>query len=497
MKRAAEFAKKMALPEVELKYRRTGDAEGYVFRLWRGRGEVVAASSLGAAYGACRSRETLISQAVEALGEQKPLFDKRILFIEGDSLVEGVITLPKALLAEPERHTRTLCEGAIALGFNTIAFGALLSPGVREEAAPLPAIELIAAIVEEYGLKLYAMVMAAASIPALIRLWPGCSGAIVTSRVSKQSQATMTYVELIAEGAACLRKAMDKRLDLLLYLPESSLTGWEELLDTLPQGVTLLFPAKAGCSLSGSLHPLWESLRRSPDSAATPLLPIINVGGLGVGGGLWPLLLYPYIDEVMSRMRRHPFSGIVAMVPTMPTIKGLSHCNLWVLGQRLWSQGYSANELAAQWFDIYLPDYSFEKCEPTLLEATALALRIDELMGAATSQYSSEQWRSLVEEAFARLKALNLARPWEGLAPYRPPFYADLRRLLFYLMLNHQLSVPQVIDDADLVPAFWTDITAIPGQGVRSGASVNLRKNIDPKNLPEALLSLYHANYAF
>lgn len=525
MRKAADFAAELACseepPHLTLTYTEGCSDEGYRSDLWRGSMRVTAATPLGAAYGICRSLAAWRGKAVEWLGDHHPLYPKRILFLEGDQEVACgsslYVVMPRSLVAcrsieELQATVSELCRAAISLGFNSLAFGSFR--GVTERGRKTVSAQQcreISQLIEEFGLSLVMMTEVEEPLNLdyddFFELWPNCSAVLFRSRGVTMTEGK-TRLDVLIREASTIATALRSRASLLYYLPYPYCWRqglWSPLLDELPPNSSLLF--SSAMSLEGfSPHPFWEELRSSPDTSATPLLPIFNSGAVGVGAGLWPLLLDHLVELALLRCRRHHFDGVIVMTTALPKPGSLAHSNLWVIGQRLWTPTISTGELMAMWFSLYRPDIDYVKAAPVLREATSLALGVAELLALETGAKSYEQWRSALETAFARLKHLACLS-WDSLQhsdageimptlrDYFDPFYVDMRRILFSLMLKHHVTLPQSVDNRDLSPGFWTRLSAIEGQSVRAGMEVVMHTTIAVDELPLTLQQLYYQNY--
>lgn len=511
------------VPGLQVCYGHEGSFQGYTLAVGRHSVKVAAKTALGAAYGINCAAAACKARAIEWLGEQRPRYERRIFFLEGAvavSLPGGFkLSLPRSLtssatLKEFEEALVALCRGVILLGFNTLAFGAMFACPTEEVALPAEALSLIDAVIGEFALELIAMPIGectSCSLEGLLAVWPSCRSILYHAKSVPMGFQATRLDSLVAEAYAATR-VLPGNMDLLFYVPYNALDNseglcrglWSLLCDELPPSTTLIFGATAADPprCGAAIHPFFDELCRSADVSSTPLMPIINAGCIGAGAGLWPLSLAPYIEQVVAKCRRHNFSGVIALSSAMPQTVGLSHSNLWVLGQCLWTPAIPACELMAMWFECFRADIDYTKAAPLLAEATALALDVIRCLNDPWPK-NREQWRCYLESMLARLKVLALA-PWDdcqlsttslpGLRAYFQPFYADMRRLLFHLILTHQVSLSQAVEEQDLSPGFWTSLKAMPRQGIRTGAEVSLLTSPKSTSLPDELQAIYSHN---
>jgi hypothetical protein len=533
MQRAASFVsdiiKEIESPCLQVSYPDDSNKtslQSYHSQLWRGKLSVRAETPLSAAYGVCRSLIAWRGQVTEWLGDQQPRYENRLLWIEGDVEIKLdpalTIVLPRHLVSSSlsitlEERIVILCRKAIEMGFNGLILGALFAEVLQSGDLPRSECLLIDQVIAGFGLRFFIMPLASdesIDYSTLFDVFPACCGVVYRCvKLAKQPEST-TQLEKLVMQVNCVRQAVPDSKELLCYLPQDILTCqkyrysgvWSQLCDQLPGNTTLVFSATAADppSLAVSMHPFWNELRCSLDVSGVPLLPLLNVGAIGCGGGLWPLSLANEIENTIAKCRRHYFSGVIAIIPAMPKDGSLAHSNLWVTAQRLWRGEASASELMALWFDVYRPDVDYTKAMPLLTEATALALEVTSLFSVSIAK-SHEQWRAALESAFARLKNLS-CQMWEelhhavlaslpSLKDCFEPFYVEMRRLLFQLMLVQQVSLPQIVEDGDLSAGFWTKLNAVRGQSVRAGAEIAYVKSCQVDDLPSNLQFVYRSTY--
>ena len=167
-------------------------------------------------------------------------------------------------------------------------------------------------------------------------------------------------IELLTEEMQLLEDSLKGIGSLIFFLPvtESSVERRGKDLIALSQaagpGTILAFS-----SVSGRVHrdhkaphPVWKLLRSLPYKITTPLLPIVNLGGIKHGEGLWPSLPFDLYDSYLSRMHRHQFAGAIALVNHLPSGMGMLHGSLWIGGQILWRE-MSSDLLAETWLSAF------------------------------------------------------------------------------------------------------------------------------------------------
>ncbi|MFT5316923.1 MAG: hypothetical protein ACI8RA_000163, partial [Chlamydiales bacterium] len=180
--------------------------------------------------------------------------------------------------------------------------------------------------------------------------------------------------------------------------------SFEEISDDVGKKTILSFSVVAGEPYNDNLsyHPIWEQLRTVSDESYTPLLPIIDVGAVGNGQGLWPVLPLDTISACFSRMYRHHFAGAIAMASYLPAKGTFVDCALWVTGQMLWKP-HCPYLLAKTWFlaNRLSPSESWDEQALRNIRDISLRLKRFSNIRECTKQ------NSLVEESY-RLEAEGL-----------------------------------------------------------------------------------------
>jgi hypothetical protein len=251
--------------------------------------------------------------------------------------------------------------------------------------------------------------------------------------------------------------------------------------------VTLAFSANAGDPCDDFLpqHPLWEKIRTAKYSCCMNLLPIVNIGLVNQGEGLWPILSLDKISLYLERCKPGRFSGAVIVTSHTPREDAILSCSLWTASQVLWGNG-EGGLLAETWFKAYRPDlYQHPGWQTLLREMREVAINIGllrSLLKEKRGDIAKEEFRILTDSILSRLKCLfakinNLKsngseRP--NLKEYFSYFYRDARRLILRFLQHYQMPLLGVLDGDDMKPSFWTEISNANSQGITSGVNVVL-----------------------
>lgn len=263
-----------------------GRSEGYSAQCEADELELIGESKLSLAFAEAQWKVALASgRWAELLGSHTPRFPHRALWLP-----------PSA------PH---LVEWAVECGFNTAILGARWW---EKESRPTTSVEELRAA----GLNVWLFGTAhpvEEGVSALLHLGSAPPLTLEATR----------FEQLIQEIRA-LRTSLSPSIQLIYILsPDPSLLEWEAkrleaILDEVPEGVTIAFPAAVG----EQLHPIWRQLRATLDTASTPLLPIFDPSRVDL--------------QFEQPLMRHPFAGGVV-------VGGEEPAPLWAAGQLLWRGG--------------------------------------------------------------------------------------------------------------------------------------------------------------
>ncbi len=140
-----------------------------------------------------------------------------------------------------------------------------------------------------------------------------------------------TSYEILLSELRMLEETVIPSCSLIYYIPSSKKQGdisfrWLEHLfrDISSRTIIAFSPYLEGIEreLISSLHPIWRFLRCKTKGNSTPLMTILNVGCVGQGDGVWPILTLDSIGEVFQRFDDHPFFGVIAYTNHLPQNSG-------------------------------------------------------------------------------------------------------------------------------------------------------------------------------
>ncbi|MBA3604194.1 MAG: hypothetical protein H0W50_11295, partial [Parachlamydiaceae bacterium] len=217
-----------------------------------------------------------------------------------------------------------------------------------------------------------------------------------------------------------LEKCIQGRSKLIFYMPSNHhdealrQARWiNKFIDDMGKNSIISFNAVSGGHFDDhcSDHPLWELLRISPDTSSTAFLPVINIGLIKQGEGLWPTTNFDLLDRFLPRCTRHRFEGIIGLISHIPESGSLLDCNLWVAGQTLWR--YQPTSLLAEtWFKAFRPTEDVQFTLKVMKIARTLSLDLSLLRSIAinpeAAPVTAEEAKIYGENILTSLRLLKL-----------------------------------------------------------------------------------------
>lgn len=281
-------------------------------------------------------------------------------------------------------------------------------------------------------------------------------------------------IDLALREVQALEALIDDRCSLIYEIDSSSQIHWiPELMDSVGNKTLISFSAIDGKPTEDhkDYHPLWKLLRELPDTSATRLLPILNMGGVDQGEGVWPIIPIGLLEYTMNHMRRQPFAGAVVMTRHLSKQGTFLDGALWTAGHALWGE-HSPSLLLETWCKAFHP--SLASLE-VLADFWKVGRRLSELKEVRTT--TTEECRSLSESLIGELNRLQILVDKgcdQKVRDYFVYFARDARRkILHFLQVNHAPMV-NVLNGDDLLESFWTVIQQSGGSGLTSGAKVTV-----------------------
>ncbi len=329
-----------------------------------------------------------------------------------------------------------------------------------------------------------------------------------------------TLSEIMHKEARLLESILNPSKNLVFYVPAidehvaKQCTPWiPSLADDLKQDTILAFSAVAGDFFSDFLpiHPLWNQLRLKKEASSAAFMPILNIGNVKQGEGLWPILVDDFIDECIGRSHHAHFSGILSIAKHLPNEGGLHACNLWVASQAMWKPKLPAFLWQETWFSAYRPDWNAVLYRSLLKQIRVVSRQLHALLPTTKEinhhHLSSQECRLTVESILAqindiharlekeekkRIRSSDAATLWD----YFTFFAIDVRRIILHILQRFNISTPSILDENEIKESFWTEFSKQSSQ-LRSNNRISFLESPN-KGLSGSRMSLiYQENRLF
>lgn len=512
---ANRICKKLA-PNNEIpiiwKAQENGKDESFSIFVEKGSIKIEAESYLAAAFGVSQALVGIKSGHIaEFLGEARPRFVLRPLAIGGNhsvQLTENMeIIIPSFFIQEELSHVELYCQRIIELGFNAILLGTDQNEANSFSKLGTFNFNEICKTFHEYGIKvilqptfLYGVQASLENksyvqtcVEELCNRYPHIdylfwkSFSLDKKRILNQREIReLTLKEVIVREIKMLEEVTS--CSLIFYIPvANTLSGrqqaaWmEQLCDEVNKDSIIAFSAVVGEPYEDHLapHPFWEVLRNSPDISATRLMPIVNIGLIGQGEGLWPGFSIDLLEKFFSRMYRHCFAGAISLVNVLPREGGLLDCSLWATSQYLWRER-SPRLLVETWFQAFRPDWEMTTLWEFFNGVREIMMQLSFLRSlsreAKKEIISVEECRAMAESILYRLKEMQIKvekQRYKNSRKFQTPtvgdylnfFTGDVQRIVQHFL---QTSYPNPLNEENSKESFWASNLSNLGNGTRS-----------------------------
>lgn len=551
-----EYAKNKpkGYPHLVCRIKEGGRSEAFSVQYAGGEICIKADNPIAAAFGT-RSLITGVSSGhfAEFLGDWRPRFPLRPLWLgcEVDvSLTSRIgISVPAWMRQEKgdSPHFESFCRRILELGYNSILLGNLDGAFVTSPEDSSFNLEALCVAFREYGLKV--ILKPNLSFTGELKnsgrcpLNPPYIAAIQEALGDFQGKAPSidyifyegrfqhpdciqhplaldaTQIELVQAELKMLETSLQGKVGLIYYVPATDETtathhaSWlSALCDFAGNKTILAYSAIAGSPWEDhrSPHPFWETLRQSPDVSATPLMPIVNIGAVRQGEGLWPTLTLDLVERYFSHCHRHHFAGAISLIGQLPKEGALLDCSLWVAAQVMWKE-QSVRLLAETWFRAQRPDLDFPVFADALRDIRSISADLSFLRSLHNENHrdliSSEECRTIAASLLARLKHLQFQFEKEEKSRLKrsekPTYYdyfscfvRDARRIVLHFLQRFNAPLLHYRDEDDQQEGFWTQVQGL-GQGGRYSPKAIFLEH-PQKGVPGSRMELiYKENYLF
>jgi hypothetical protein len=450
------------------------EGENFSISSWRDTFYVKAYSSLGASYALSQLKTALQGNSRNPwLQDISPGFSQRWLWLVGKkklACMPGIgIDLPEELLEKEHLGERVaaLAERLISLGFNGIIFGAFSScPKASSHG------EIFQKLIEElrsFHIKVAIKLSSETSFSQLTNFLKRYSidALLWESRITKsaglQSREAIQD-ELHLEELLALEKIAGKKDLKLLYSIAACAPFYAKrqpsllakLADDAGLATSLVFPSSSNHPTEdfSSLNPFFNTLYQREVANITPLLPIVNMGSVGCGAGLWPSIPLDLLTGHLPKNSSHAFDGAIILSESLPTPGTFLDAALWLAGHTLFFPKIPMHQLIAIWLAAHHPATDKEQWQKCItynwqaIQDTLLAQKLYQ-EGAATDSLFS-----FVERALANLQ---ISKSLSGLSDSSMRhFYSDICRILSQALQGRYGALHKRLSEVEEGFGFWT-----------------------------------------
>jgi hypothetical protein len=505
--------------------------EGFLLKYAGREFHLEAECAPSAIFGLQQLQQGLASGHWEMSGEWRPRFALRPLWVGSEqeiALSPGVSVFAPIELCQAaegdEVKFEKFCKRILGLGYNAIILGRW-SASHSESPKPSSIIKTICSTLHEYGLKVIIKPQLTYPYPnrcllentykdflqhslkLLNQQIPHCDALFWESECwtpdcqEHPLAREITQADLVRDEITLLQNVLENRT-LIYFVPainsEIALeqSKWlPSICDDMGNKSILAFPAVSGEFFADHLppHPLWNALRSSPDISSTPLMPIVNLGSVNQGEGLWPSINIELIERYISGCHRHFFAGVIVATNRISTKGTFLDCNLWLASQAMWTNR-SVSSLLESWFLAERKDLEFMTLSEAIIDLRSLTLKLSRLRAIEEDSQlmTQEECRAIVDSILPKLKELQLLLEKKGnkktdrptLYDYYLPFVKDARLITLRALQNMHLPLLHMKKEEDGQGGFW-----VQGLGGKMGKFLDQPQKGSAGSIMEAILN--------
>lgn len=510
----AERSKNRHAPHLHLSIKEK-NGEGYTSSYAGGKLSITANNLLAQTYAISQMGTAIQARHLaEYLGESSPRFSLRPLWLKAPievSLTDQLsLHLPEFMLAEDAQLLLPrLCKRLIECGYNSILIGTHQNNWELKEVPSTLTVDLNSLIqqLHDHGIQVIlkpnfkteisskAPCKSKAYLEAVINElfidFPAIDGLFWESLWQTpayhedEESLDLTDAEIALSEIEILESCIQDRSKLIFYMAAPNANKNEaarqakwilSLLDDMKKNSILAFSAVVGSAFDDHAkdNPLWEILRESPDFSATALLPILNVGLVKQGEGLWPVTNFDLLERFLPRCSGHSFAGIVCTASHLPQAGSVLDCNLWVAGQSLW-RSIAPSLLAETWFKAFRPEENPALCLQVMEKARSIALN---LTAIPKLNLAADEAKIYGDSLMGNLRQLNWILDKEhcssgssahpSIKDHFTFFSRDVKQLLAIFLPTYNLSLSFHSTHDEPTASFWSHELDTPHRGPKN-----------------------------
>jgi hypothetical protein len=329
-----------------------------------------------------------------------------------------------------------------------------------------------------------------------------------------------TFVEALLREIQILEKGLKKSQALIYWLPTGNealalqQSDWLiQLSNQVDINTRLAFSAVCGNPYADHLppHPFWQALRQRYFQSSVRFLPIVNLGSVKQGEGLWPTSILDLIDHFLSRCDKKVFAGVIGLTHSVPAEGSILDCNLWIASQYLWQKN-SPWLMIETWLLAHRRDWDPISYFQLIKTSREIALELSKIRALSQETgrdtLSFDEARVLVDSVLAKLKLLQLQlekiekkrfkkQEKSTLFDYFTFFARDARRIVVHFLQSLNVPGGNVLSADDHLESFWTQSSQASSNGLKGSLQVSFCEKPNSGLKGTRLALIYSENRVF
>jgi hypothetical protein len=317
---------------------------------------------------------------------------------------------------------------------------------------------------------------------AFLTQFPALDGILLYSNLKLKFDEHLLFHERLLEEVHLAKESVgDKELIYYLNLEDRFTTKacarwFEEILDAIPNGVTVAFSRAVGDVRNQSFHEntILRSLEMSLDASSTPLMPVMNMGGVSWGEGLWPAPPLRELESTLHMMQSlHPFAGVIPLTSYLPAEDGFLKGTLWVAGQTQW-HSECPMRLMEMWLYGSMQVKKSSDIRGLLQDAENVVALLQKSKSSANheQEYKERVLGHIVSYAeLMKYKLRQLGRKERGSLYHMFEFFLrDVKKLSLLWSQEWKIKLQGVAEGDDMKDSLWVHVETHGSRGL--GGSV-------------------------
>lgn len=487
MKKAFEVAKEIAKEfstdseKVFLESVGKEEADAFIIKRYRNSLRIEASNERSAAYAISQARQLSTSSHFHQLiGENRPLFPLRPLWMVADepvafsSSVGGY--LPKCFLNNDKGAFEKLCKRILEYGYNAILLGNKEGMFGKRAKQTFKELALLQELFSDFGIQLILKPVLYTTeeetiyhtpthssfqesieraFADLFAICPSLEAVFWESAYLDEdfhyhpSAREYTKFDKVGLEVSQLSSLLPLSKKLIYYLPSNSermaeqqSRWWLSLLNQVDSRTICAFSALSGSPFWDYLqpHPFWEVMQTTIAPPATPLMPILNIGGIELGEGYWPNMTLDLLETPFSDC---PLAGLVSCIKDFPEEGEILEGMLYATGMSQWRKK-EPKALLQEWYQMRFKEGNYSQFFSIMQKVRSIIKELkffyQEKTDANEARFKLETMIALLNEVEHATRKIEFSR-WNKSIEH---FLVDARRLIQHFGQVYDLSFSEL-----------------------------------------------------